>query len=879
MNFRKTVVWLLFLTFFVPIIWVLTSPVNLSVISTHPESLSIYSNGKKLPIIIQNVTTSPRNVDSLITIKNNGVSGNVLELALPVDPSGRRYTLADISILTGDWKSIYNGERIVTKDADASLAFTAPPYIQEIPFLGSPDSGNIIVKVDEKVHKLNLHRAEYTWAPYRILGPNRTVSAKVDSILKLKNISLDGHFKDILSTKINLGSGRLLYYDSNSAPSQKIEFSSIALLNIIFSSVFQLYITLFIVVILCSGFYFLNKGVMACFNISQTLPISIHIVMGISILALTSNSLYYFFSAEALIPALRLLVIFLVMLAVFTMFRRRVIKGDRFLKPLDFKLTPALIPALVAILIISLPISVSGSQFFGLFKTDSFFYTTTPISFQSNSLLQLHQSGSIIGFGMRSIDLVLISVLGNLTGLDSLKIVTALCLICVCVPVFSTFSLVKTLFKCEKIAIVTTWSVALSAPLSALFFENYFVQHIFIAVVYANILTGYYFFNAVDTNNLKLSSSIPYIITGAFSLLLYPYFVLFPVIIFLIILYKSLFRKNTIKLLSFMVLAILFLNFQLISILSFGAENQFVDSLNSIAENILFPYYKETKFLYFIYGIHPFHSDLAMLRDLRVESQSFLIFSIIERYLTFTKSTFTIVVPAILSVSYVIAIWTKKRAFFSNYTAVMPLALFGYILLMFLALRISGTYAYVKLAWTLACFLPLIVVPVISRLILDNTKRNFLIPNFILIVSLIAFMSMNTISKIVPTTLWLANPNGIVNAKNNLGIADDLISVRGLIEHQKKCSDNGNYIFKMDKISEPPTQFYQIMGAHTYALMQSNGYNCLNCTISPVLLDYRGFSDFRGEEPADTITFSFPIDDGKEERIIIENKCKTSPML
>ena len=64
------------------------------------------------------------------------------------------------------------------------------------------------------------------------------------------------------------------------------------------------------------------------------------------------------------------------------------------------------------------PISFTGSAYLGLLQTDSFFYTTVSNAVNHKSLLSLISDNSLIGYGMRSIDLVLGAVVAGIIKLN-----------------------------------------------------------------------------------------------------------------------------------------------------------------------------------------------------------------------------------------------------------------------------------------------------------------------------------------------------------------------------------------------------------------------------------------------------------------------------
>lgn len=105
---------------------------------------------------------------TVVVVENDSFDGAAHEFAFPVDVDNKRQTIEDMTILAGEWKLTFEGERIYTEDTNAKLSFKLSDPSKPIGFLASPRSGVIKISANGQYYSLDLKQNIYDWLPYSV---------------------------------------------------------------------------------------------------------------------------------------------------------------------------------------------------------------------------------------------------------------------------------------------------------------------------------------------------------------------------------------------------------------------------------------------------------------------------------------------------------------------------------------------------------------------------------------------------------------------------------------------------------------------------------------------------------------------------------------
>jgi hypothetical protein len=447
---------------------------------------------------------------------------------------------------------------------------------------------------------------------------------------------------------------------------------------------------------------------------------------------------------------------------------------------------------------------------------------------------------------MRSIDVATIATLSSMTGLDvnTTWVVTTMALMLV--PPLATFHLVHEWRHDTRTATISAVAVALSAPITGLFFESYFTQFVLTPLLYLNLYVGNRYLQACRQRDVRTVHWLPLATTSAAVMLLYPYFALPTAIIVgygLWLLRRArglLLRTNGLLLGAFMASA----NIGLLFFAGSTVAKGFTSHLNDIARYIVFPFYGEAKFTNFIFGLVPFHGDIDAFRQMAGASDSLYPHLLRQAYDTLSP-TFLLVIAVAVFVAFVATAVARRKALLDTFGCALALTLLAYGALLVAIYHLSGLYAYAKLAWTLATLLPLFLVPVLLQPELaTNTSHPFAgfsrgrrITRIAVGMILVAYVAMNAFSRFSAPAMWLDHPENAA-AKTNVGIAYDL----QLLSDWLKSGDHENRRFRFTGDNGSQSQRLQVLAGHSFALLTSHGVECTNCRSLSNGLDYRTFT-------------------------------------
>jgi hypothetical protein len=414
------------------------------------------------------------------------------------------------------------------------------------------------------------------------------------------------------------------------------------------------------------------------------------------------------------------------------------------------------------------------------------------------------------------------------------------------VPPLATFHLVHEWRHDTRTATISAVAVALSAPITGLFFESYFTQFVLTPLLYLNLYVGNRYLQACRQRDVRTVHWLPLATTSAAVMLLYPYFALPTAIIVgygLWLLRRArglLLRTNGLLLGAFMASA----NIGLLFFAGSTVAKGFTSHLNDIARYIVFPFYGEAKFTTFIFGLVPFHGDIDAFRQMAGASDSLYPHLLRQAYDTLSP-TFLLVIAVAVFVAFVATAVARRKALLDTFGCALALTLLAYGALLVAIYHLSGLYAYAKLAWTLATLLPLFLVPVLLQPELaTNTSHPFAgfsrgrrITRIAVGMILVAYVAMNAFSRFSAPAMWLDHPENAA-AKTNVGIAYDL----QLLSDWLKSGDHENRRFRFTGDNGSQSQRLQVLAGHSFALLTSHGVECTNCRSLSNGLDYRTFT-------------------------------------
>lgn len=104
----------------------------------------------------------------------------VVELALPMNPDGKRQQYSDIRT-TGTWAHTFNGERIQSTQQGSAVTLHLLGNNPAIPFLQSPKGAEVSLKYGDATHTISLHGDTYGFRPETINTSSSAPSASASA--------------------------------------------------------------------------------------------------------------------------------------------------------------------------------------------------------------------------------------------------------------------------------------------------------------------------------------------------------------------------------------------------------------------------------------------------------------------------------------------------------------------------------------------------------------------------------------------------------------------------------------------------------------------------------------------------------------------------
>lgn len=829
-----------------PLIWFyFLTPIHLTLKHHAKATVTIDAEGDKR--VAQRYS---RLSDFIIEIVNSSKDGQVVELALPIPDGASRLKLEQFEVVTGDWVITHNGERVESRIPGSRLVFLLRSREPELPFLQRIDGGSVLVSTSDGFKSaLDLRGDTYKFRTLTI--PAREVNtvsfAGTLATISELTVTVTDATADS-SILVTLGGGRLLRNATMGLDDSayKLNLNLREKVTLISEAAMNLWVPIGLAALLILIFTTIGRTLLypsLSANKYSVNPL-LAFATGLAAFALLGNTLSYFFSADDIAPVVYGLFFLAAARAVYFILRS---------KSIDYFGYSALskegvVAGLCGVWFGFWPVMFAGSSYLGFLQTDSFFYTNVANALQHNSLFDLIEKGGLIGYGLRSIDLTLAALLASVGGLTPSIIWLTLCALFMFLPAVFSYELVLK-WRGRRAAMMTAWAVAMSAPLGSLFFEAYFAQFLLIGLLYVNLHAGWFFYKGSTTNSLNWESALPFILTTATIMLLYPYFAVLPFITALVVVFYAIQYGKIWRILLCAGGVVLFSNIGIYFLFNHGATESFTPALNVIAQYVVFPFYNEWKFPSFIFGFTPFHGTGEIFMNIATEFDSFLL-SRIAAYVHTTETVYAGVLIGAVGVLYIYALWCGRRYFFAGFGLILPVSLVGYLLLMVVAYWVSGLYAYAKLAWTLAALLPVIIVPTILFVAVNKKDKEMRLIGVFGLTVVCMLITANAVSKLSATVLWVANPYGIVMGHVNTAVAGHMLQFLDSSITNNAFEETRTFAFH----SEPPMdrldQKSQVFAAHIYSSMSSRGYYCVNCVLSEKLLDFRGFNALSKSEIA-----------------------------
>lgn len=363
------------------------------------------------------------------------------------------------------------------------------------------------------------------------------------------------------------------------------------------------------------------------------------------------------------------------------------------------------------------PLFHVGGWFLGQLQTDAYYYTGLPERLADHSLTSLD---SLNGFGMRALELVQVGVLSSALGLPTREGMVVSALLTFLLSGWLAYAASLRVTRSPLAAGLVGALAYVSVPAASLYMEGYFTQYLLVfGLAFAAAAAAALLERVEGTGPVLALATEPllFVAACAFCLTVYPYFTLLPVSVLLVV---AAARRRALgpELAGAAKLAALGLalcNANLLVVLNVGKTAYFVERLNEIARNVVFPFYREPRFLSFVLGLSPFHASTERvgehLREFGTAGRG-----VVAAGHAFTQlvngAPFAFGVAALL----LLALAVSWRGWWPRPAArMLVLSLGVYVLVAAVMDAREQTYSYAKLLWTLGALLPFVLaIPLLA---------------------------------------------------------------------------------------------------------------------------------------------------------------------
>jgi hypothetical protein len=844
--------------FFILVVIYILLPVNLSGIYYGHKSPIIFCNESK----ISSISIPARNTYR-VALKKISTEVDQVELCLPIPENGTRLKYSDLLERSEGWYEGAGDTRLTTSKKGAHLVFEIDASTPELTFIKMPSGGKVEITMGDWTEVIDTKNNDNNESSFYTikLKPNKfkliSNLGPLLSVNKIKIISSAGSSESLKQISISLGAGLSLIEHFQKTPDDIWVITKFSKANIILKCIYNISIAYLSVGVIIIVSYLFGIVLLSGTNANRANN-PLHIFCsGLCALYLVINSLTYIFSAQQLVFIFSIFLLFIVILGIY------LISDDKnALKAIcEYKLPFCI--SVFASLLVFWPIGISASLFLGLFKTDTFYYTNAATLLQSHSLLHYIHLDSVVGYGMRSIDVTFISLFSLLFHHSPAALWVAVCILFSIIPPMFAYGYSLEHTKQKSVATIAALSVSLSAPITALFFECYFSQYLLTGALYMNLFAGVVLFFSLSNCENYWRTFCPFLLTSSFIVLLYPYFAISSFILSLIILIKLIYIKKYKYIIYSLIFSLVFSNVGLMFFLNPSASQNLVEGLNGIARWIVFPFYNQPKFLGFLSGLTPFHlNDHSFLQicDEFQKPESFA-FILLTQILKIGNSAFVYfyIISLTCLFLYVFICNINNKISNKSISIFWFLYLSLSILMIYYVLKTSGLYAYCKMAWTVSCFMPLLLSEQIALFFEKNKNaRTGMFTKLIrctLSSVIIVFLLSNLFSKASPAFLWCANPFGAISKFSYIHVA--YAAQIQTNEFTKHISQNANSFALFQPENQNIEQAELIFCAHVFSEAKSMGVNILNPNIVTKTLEVRGITNDKKEQQNSLINITY----------------------
>ena len=823
----------------------LSIPVNLSGNYYGQNSPKILCNDSEVSAI----SLPARNIYRVVLTKISDELDQV-ELCLPIPENGTRLKYSDLLERSEGWYEGAGDTRLTTSKKGAHLVFEIDASTPELTFIKMPSGGKVEISMGEWKEVIDTNNYDNNESSFYTikLKPNKfkLISSLGPLIIvnKIKILPPEGNSNSVEQFSVSLGAGLSLIEYFQKGPDSVWMFTIFSKTKIILKCLYNISIAYASVGIIIILSYLFGTVILSVKKINTNINPLLIFCSGLCALFLLVNSLVYLFSAQQLVFVFS---IFLLLVVIFGIYS--IAENKNSLKIIRTYTLPFCI-SIFGSLIIFWPVGISGSLFLGLFKTDTFYYTNAATLLQTHSLFSYMHLGSVVGYGMRSIDVTFISLFSLLFHQSPASLWVSVCILFSIIPPMFAYAYSLEHTKHELVASIVALTVAFSAPITALFFECYFSQYLLTGALYMNFFAGVVLFFSLANCENYWRTFCPFLLTSSFIILLYPYFAISSLVFSFLIIIKLIYIKKH-KYIIYSLVCFLFLsNIGLMFFLNPSASKDLVEGLNGIARWIVFPFYNQPKFVGFLCGLTPFHLNTQSFLQIgdELQKQDALVFIIINNFLKIGNTSFVYFYITFLMClcAYVFISNIKDKSSSIGISFFWFLYILLSILMIYYISRSSGLYAYCKLSWTFSCLLPVLFVEQAALFFFKSKKnlRTKWFVNFVRYVSLftmIVFISSNLLSKASPALLWCANPFGAISKIGYIHVAYAVQNqVNDIKKHLLQNEDSfASFQSEKQDIEQDELIFY----AHVFSEAKALKLNINNPNIINKTLEVRGIKN------------------------------------
>jgi len=797
---------------------------------------------------VRKLADKPQAARHRVTVTNVSADGATVELALPIPDGGTRLPFASLSVESGQWVSTSNGERVESTRPGSAFSVEIEGAEPELPFIKRPDGGRVRVSSAGTVREFDLRAPGIDWLRVT-LAPQRQFSATTlapgpfgASVAVAAASTGAGHVEG----RVQLGAGKVIETFTLSAGEvHSIDLPPARLAGHALDALLEFarlagWAALLLIGLTLAGSLALP---LARFRQDGATAWVTACAVGFALLALVANTVAYLVPARASTLPLALLWGAAALAGAARFARAR---ASWVGTPRDCRM-PLAVPlfAFLGVWLCFWPLGSVGPGYLGTLQADSSFYATASNMIQVVSLRSAIETGALIGFGMRSIDLAFVASLSAMSPLSTGRAWQVLCMALMLLPPLAAWCLVRDWLNDRRAAWLTALAVALSVPLAGLYLESYLVQYVTTPALYLNLLTALPFLRALDRTRPDAHVVFAHAASSALAVLLYPYFAIVPVATVLLAVWilrgdRAALLRHVGMLGGFVLLAG---NIGFVFMLNHGDTGQFVDALNDIARFVVFPFYATPHFPVFLFGLAPFHANPELVGAIAAQSAGHPLAGFYAGYVSFVGRHRALFLVALVALAYLLALLRHRVRLCDRFGALLPASLVGYLLMLVVAWQLSGLYAFCKLAWTLATLLPVMLVPALA---VAATLRNGgstgpkrgNATRRLAWAALLVLLCGSAISRVAAPAQWFANP--LAYPRVYTALAADLAAFETWLERDGRRGLR--YVFHESAVrTTKPGDADQVLAGHAWSMALSRGHVCPNCNRSYKLLEFMWF--------------------------------------